>query len=191
MQNRKTKCMLLSRKQHRLQISVSIGEQEVEQVRSYKLLGLTVTEDLAWSTHISNACLRLKSLLGCMYQTFSLAPSKCLDHLYEAVVRPVLEYAAAVWNPPHTVHCKCLERVQSFVARVVSQSWDASSSSLVSKLGWPSLKMCRSLQQLICRRILRGHSVIPAIIFAGILGQQSAYSYRPQPPSCPHSPDIA
>ena len=114
--------MIISRKRCPLDPEIVIGGNKVERVQSYKLLGVTITEDLSWSLHISKVCVRGKSLLGCLYRGFHLAGTMCLAKIYKAVIRPILEYAACVWSPHHRIHQDRLERVQSFAAKVVPPS---------------------------------------------------------------------
>ena len=94
LQLRKTKYMLITRKRYAPNLQVHIEGNVFEKVHTYKLLSVTVSEDLSWSPHISSVCLRSKCLLGCLYRTFNLASPKCLDRIYKAVVRPVLEYTS-------------------------------------------------------------------------------------------------
>ena len=86
----------------------------IEMVTCYKDLGVLVTSDLKWNTHISNVCQRAKRLLGCLYRkVYKQVNSLFLLRLYLAIVRPVLEYASIVWDP-HTQQLKSLESVQKF-----------------------------------------------------------------------------
>ena len=169
LQFKKTKSMVVTRKRQPPDLQVQIGSVMIERVDSFKLLGVTVTSDLSWSTHILQVCVRGKRLLGCMYRQFHLADTRCLSYIYRAVVRPVLEYASCVWDPSHQVHQQRLERVQSFAARIASKcwSWTMPSSTLKQQLGWPTLQDRRTFQQIcVCDRILRGDSLIPSSVFA-------------------------
>ncbi len=166
LQQKKTKFMLITRKRKPPSPRVLLGEVEVERVKSHKLLGVVISEDLSWSLHISQVCLKSKRLLGCLYRTFHLASTTCLTLLYKAVVRPVMEYASCVWSPSHAVHQVRLERVQSFAAKVVTKCWTASPTVLKDSLQWPPLQERRLFQQLcVCNRILRGDSLISSSVF--------------------------
>ena len=43
-----------------------------------------------------------------------MAGFDCLNHVYKAIVRPVLEYGAVVWDTPFKKYQLMLERVQNF-----------------------------------------------------------------------------
>lgn len=158
--------MIISRKKRPPNPIITVGQARIDQVQEYNLLGVTITSDLNWSRHVSNTCLRAKRLLGCMYRTFNLADSKCLSKLYEATVRPILEYASCAWSPPQKgLRCK-LERTQEFAAKIVRKCWSVSPSVLVDQLGWKSLLERRLyIQLLMVDRILRGESILPATLF--------------------------
>lgn len=166
LQLRKTKSLLISRKKLPPPANVLIDGEEVEQVSSYKLLGVWISDDLSWSHHIGAVCMRTKHLLGCLYRSFRLASSDCLNTIYRAVIRPMLEYSASAWSPSHSVHRVRLERVQSFAAKIVSKSWRTSPSALKARLHWPPLHSTRLYQQLcVCNTIIKGNSLIPSSAF--------------------------
>ena len=166
LQTAKTKCMVISRKRSPPAPVIMMGGVQLEQVSRFKLLGVTVSEDLSWAPHVATTCVRAKRLLGCVYRTFGLACKNALSRIYRGVVRPILDYASSVWDPYHAVHRVRLERVQSFAAKIVCKCWQGSATELREGLGWPTLQSRREYQKLcVCRRILCGESLIPASCF--------------------------
>ena len=71
--------------------------------RSYsaKYLGVTITSDLLWKTHINNISVRKPTRLGFLRRNLNLASSKAKTQAYMYLVRPSIEYACTVWDP-HT-----------------------------------------------------------------------------------------
>ena len=65
----KCKCMLLTRKVNTMP-HLFLNNDLIEEVRSYKYLGVTVSTDLKWDMHITSICQRSKKLLGIMYRRF-------------------------------------------------------------------------------------------------------------------------
>ena len=59
----KCKCMLLTRKVSTMP-HLFFNNDLIEEVRSYKYLGVTVSTDLKWDMHITSICQRSKKLPG-------------------------------------------------------------------------------------------------------------------------------
>ena len=75
-----------------------IGNDVIERVNSFKLLGVWIQDNLKWNTHIEEttkkACKRLFYLRECRWANL---PSEVGLTCYKTKIRPVLEYAAPVW----------------------------------------------------------------------------------------------
>ena len=109
----KCKSMTISRKRKpvTLNYSLTLNNSNLEQVESYKYLGLLLTSDLSWSPHISSICLKARKILNLLYRRFySNVSQDVLKQLYLSLVRPHLEYSCHVWS--------ALENVQKFACRI-------------------------------------------------------------------------
>ena len=167
MNARKTKALVISRKRSPPVLHLVLCGTEIEQVSSFRYLGVTIAEDLSWNVHVSGVCSRARRMLGFMYRCFGRgAEPKALEHLFKSLVLPLLDYCSAVWDPVFLNSISKLEKVQSFAARLVTGRWDAPSEELRSSLGWPLLVKRRAYHKLcLCRRILMGGSLIPPTVF--------------------------
>ena len=162
----KVKMMVISRKRHPPTPTIVIKGHQVEQVSSFKLLGVTISADLSWRQHIHGIVSKAKCLLGFLYRVFGSSNRRCLSILYRSAVLPHLDYCSSVWDPPHKTHIQALERVQTFAARLVTNDWAGNGESLRALLGWPKLSTRRQFQKLcLCRRIVTGGSLIPPCFF--------------------------
>ena len=78
---------------------IMINDIPIKRTDTTKLLGVHISSDLTWSTHISkiysNAAKRLYSLI--MLRRAGVPPGDML-HYYVSKVRPVTEYACQVWH---------------------------------------------------------------------------------------------
>ena len=147
----KCKCMIISRKKKPItpQCALILNGNNLEQVKSYKYLGLLLTADLSWSSHISSVCLKARKILGLLYRRFYGNLSQdALKQLYLSLVRPHLEYGCHVWNPHLEKDKKALESVQRFACRIASAHWDESYGSLLELLNLQSLQERRSHARL-------------------------------------------
>jgi hypothetical protein len=68
---RKTKFMLFTNRHNFLpHISVTVADTTIERVNHLKYLGVTLSSDLSWSTHIDIVTRRARRLLGFLYRSF-------------------------------------------------------------------------------------------------------------------------
>ena len=126
-----TKCkfMLISRKRNPVLClkPLQLNGVVLDSVQSFKYLGVMLTSDMSWSTHVSMVCSRARKILGVIYRQFyANATSAVLLQLYLAMVRPHVEYAAAVWSPHLKKDIALIEGVQKFALRMVFGAWGAS-----------------------------------------------------------------
>ena len=67
---------------------------EINIVDNFKLLGVTISSDLTWNTHIDEICAKAsRRLYALRILERSGAPPKDIMCVYSAFIRPVLEYA--------------------------------------------------------------------------------------------------
>ena len=113
----KCKCMLLSRKQISAPPALYFNTQPMEVVQSYKYLGVVVSSDLSWSSHIQLVCTKTKKILGLIYRNFAkyTSDSTVILKMYKVLVLPHLEYAAQVWSPYMVTDIELLERCKGLL----------------------------------------------------------------------------
>ena len=129
--------MTISRKKKPItpQRALTLNNGNLEQVESYKYLGLLLTADLSWSPHISSICLKARRILGLIYRRFYGNVSQdALRQLYLSLVRPHLEYGCQVWNPHLVKDKEALENVQKFACRIATAHWDENYEMLLQFL---------------------------------------------------------
>ena len=79
-----------------------------------RYLGVKVTEDLTWSSHISEVAGKANRTLGFLRRNFKECAREVKAATYTTMVRPVLDYAFTVWDPHQQ---ETLEQVQRRAAR--------------------------------------------------------------------------
>ena len=112
----KCKYMVISRKKVSFKPSspLYLGGQLLECVSSYKYLGVHISSDLSWSQHTQHVCMKAVKMIGLLYRNYyQHLPDTMLFQLYMSLVRPHLEYAAAIWSPSQSDKL-LLEKVQKF-----------------------------------------------------------------------------
>ena len=72
--------MQLTEKLNKIQASYTLEGRVLENVESIKYLGVTITNDLKWTAHISNVCTKANRTLGFLMRTlFSSAHRSSLQ----------------------------------------------------------------------------------------------------------------
>ena len=77
---------------NKIQASYTLEGTVLENVDNIKYLGVTITNDLKWNTHISNICTKANRTLGFLRRTLFSCPQNVKEAAYKGMVRPILEY---------------------------------------------------------------------------------------------------
>ena len=101
MQFNNKKCYILpvTRKRSKIGYDYCLGEDRLSEVKSYPYLGITVSSDLRWKEHVMNVSAKANRTLGFVRRNCYFCTRDAKATAYTALVRPVLEYAAAAWDP--------------------------------------------------------------------------------------------
>ena len=141
----KCNIMQLTRKQIKKinAVNYSLEATVLENIDKIKCLGVTVSKDLKWNTHVfSNVCTKANRTLGFLRRNLPSCPQDIKEMAYEGLVQPVLEYASPVWDPHGIVVQEELEKVQNCAASFVTGNYNFETGSLTSileQLGWEFL----------------------------------------------------
>jgi hypothetical protein len=69
---------------------------ELEQSDGEKDIGVFVDENLSFNTHIQNKVNKANSIMGLIRRTYTYLDEQSFKYLFQALVRPHIEYAEAV-----------------------------------------------------------------------------------------------
>jgi hypothetical protein len=97
-------------------------------------LGVHISSDLKWSTHITKTCNKAGSLLGFLRRNLGSCPPECRRMAYISMIRSVLEYGATVWDPYQQKDIDRLERVQRQSARFIKRDYTSREKGCVTKM---------------------------------------------------------
>ena len=162
----KCNMMQLTRKHlNKIQASYTLEGAVLENVDNIKYLGVTITNDMKWNTHISNSCTKANRTLGFLRRTLFSCPKNVKESAYKGMVCPILEYGSSVWHPHSDKLQEELEKVQNRAARFVTRNYVYETGSMTGILGqlkWESLKKRRKDNRLILLyKGLKGKARIP------------------------------
>ncbi|KAJ8886736.1 hypothetical protein PR048_012948 [Dryococelus australis] len=131
--------------------------QEIEEAAEYKYLGIVLQGDLRWKNQVERVVAKGRRALGMLGRVLNGVSCELLEKAYGTMVRPMLEYAAAVWDVE--VEVQELEKVQRKAAKWVKGRWRRQGqddeegnyrpSVMMKEMGWSSLKDRRKVERLV------------------------------------------
>ena len=132
----------LSRKQNTLPASYSLHGHTLTNTETATYLGVTIQQNLEWDKHIHTITNKANRTLGFLRRNLKIHNKKVKEQAYKTLVRPHLEYAAAVWDPHEKEDIDRIEQVQRRAARWVNNRYRRTSSvnDMLQDLAWPSLQ---------------------------------------------------
>ena len=86
-----------------------------------KLLGVEIQNNLGWDIQVKNMISRASKRLFIFYVLRKYgAPAEDLLAVFQAYIRPILEYACAVWHSALTKHqTHQIERIQKRICKII------------------------------------------------------------------------
>ena len=157
-----TKQTVISHKQGQKFPSVLMNGDELDTSSSFTELGLSLSYNRTWSTHIHSLAKHASQKLGFLARARGFSSSHLLT-TYKSQIRPSLDYCSHVWGgTPKSTLC-LLDKVQSKAIRLINN---------------PNLT--KSLQPLCHRRLVEDLSIFLQILsralFSGVQGDFSSSS---------------
>ena len=117
----KTKEMYISFKQNPAPVPpLIINSNAVERVHSFKILGVRLSDDLSWKSHVNHMHSRATYRLYYLRQLRRCGLSQCdLLAYYRTVIYPILEYACPVWHARLTKGESDIEEIQTCALKII------------------------------------------------------------------------
>ena len=122
-----------------------LNDYEIQRVQSAKYLGLTISGNLSWSTHISGIIGRANSALSFFQRNFGQCTQTIKTKCYQMYIHPICEYAAVIWSPHLQTNIHQIEMIQRKAARLIFNDYSRHSSvtAMLTALDWKSLEKRR------------------------------------------------
>jgi hypothetical protein len=121
------KCQLLrvSKKKKQIITNYLIHGKSLTQTNNAKYLGVIINDKLSWNPHIDEVIKKSNKTLGFIRRNFSKCNKNIKLKCYTTLVRPILEYASAVWDPSTKENIKKLEQIQKRAARFITNEYSS------------------------------------------------------------------
>ena len=163
------KCNVLrvSRAKNPVMFNYSLKEQNLEAVNTAKYLGIDLSNNLTWNSHIDRSVKKANNMENNNRRRRNLrvSNSDTKAAAYKNIVRSNLEYCALTWSPYTTSGKHKLEMVQRLAARYVTNHYHNTSSvtEMLLELDWESLESRRvKIQLTLLYKIINDLVDIPA-----------------------------
>lgn len=141
------KCQVLhiTRDKKPVQFTYKLHGQALSPVTDAKYLGVDLSHNLSWNTHINRITSTANRTLGFIKRNIKTKHENVRSLAYNTLVRPQVEYASSVWSPNTEVNKHKLEMVQRRTIRWVKNDYSRHTSvtDLQNTLGWHTLERRR------------------------------------------------
>ena len=135
-----------------------VGLKETD---SAKYLGVNISRDLSWAKHINQITMKTNNSLKFIKRNIQTNNPKLKESAYKTYVRPLVEYAASVWDPWQKKYINKIEMIQHRAIRYIfnDYSFTSSVSNMLSKLNLPTLEKRRQISSLTMFYKIKHHLV--------------------------------
>ena len=89
------KCQVLAitKKKTTIKKNYNLHDHTLEHVPSAKYLGVTITSDLKWESHVTNISQKANKTIGFLKRNLNISNGKIKEKAYISLVRPTVEYS--------------------------------------------------------------------------------------------------
>ena len=117
---------------------------------SHKHLGVTMSTDLRFKTHVNNILLKFNRTLSPLFPIASLVPRQTLLHIYKMYIQPHIDYCDTIFDCHLTANDKSrLEKAQNRAARLITGTPRRTpTAGLRAELGWTTLHDRRRIHRV-------------------------------------------
>jgi hypothetical protein len=150
-------------------LQLTLNDEVMVQVKSYRYLGVEFDEKLTFSNHSRNIVAKTKRGIGAICSWIRKWASKAvLAEAISKIVLPSLLYAIEAWYPAN-LHCRrSIEGIQKYAARLVLNDFLPSSNyeALLKRLEWkPIYRTVAEKRLMFIKRYMDGEKRLPPDIF--------------------------
>ena len=138
----KTKSMLIGSKGRlkNSKLEVNHNDVPIQQVESFKYLGVTIDQNLKWDNHVALIRSKIARSIGRIQRIKYFLPKRILTLLYFSFVLPHFDYCNVIWGRTSQSNLLKLQRLQNRYARIVLDAdFLTPHKEMLHALGWQSV----------------------------------------------------
>ena len=140
-------------------LDLLLNNTRLDEATDEKILGVKIDKHLKWDQHIDYLINKLNSRICLLKRAKGYLTLHCRKMLYNAIIKPILEYCCTVWGNCSKENLIRLLRIQKRCARLILDAkFSDNSVKLFTKLGWlPIDDIIRSRKLDLLHKISFGH----------------------------------
>jgi len=150
-------------------IKVHLGDTILEQVISYKYLGIDFDHKLSFASQTTRAVTKAKQGIGALCRTLrKWSSSKILNTAISSIAMPALLYGIETWFPPDVTKQIQVLKLQKYAARLLLNNFkeEISLVDLVNQVKWQPIHHIVATRRLLAlRKYLEGTRYIDSEVF--------------------------
>ena len=97
---------------------IIINNQEIERVKEFIFLGITINNNCSWKNHIFTTSKKISKTIGLLNKLKFTLPKYCLKMIYFALIHSYLNYGILLWG----FEAKNIFNLQKKAIRIISKS---------------------------------------------------------------------
>jgi len=113
----KSKALSFTRARMKDPLHYSLGGQRIPEDNCCKYLGIVIRNDLNWADQVNYTVQKAWRALHFVMRIVNKGNKNTKNLAYTSLVRPILEYGAACWDPYRECQISALDRVQNKAAK--------------------------------------------------------------------------
>jgi hypothetical protein len=135
----KSKAISFTRVRVKEPLNYTLRVEKIPEDSSCKYLGIIIRSDLRWGDQVNNTVQKAWRALHFLTRVVKKGNKNTKSVAYKSLVRPILEYGAACWDPYRKCQINSLDRVQNKAAKFVHHT---------GGLDWESLAQRRKIARM-------------------------------------------
>ena len=177
-----SKCQVIrvTRMKQPIPTNYSLHNVKLQSVTSAKYLGVDISSDLSWDSHINRSTTKANQTLGFLRRNIKVKSEQLKSMAYKTLIRPQLEYCSEVWAPYTQNQIDQIESVQRRSARWAKDDFQRTSSvtEMLHSLGWRRLDLRRIDSRLsMMYKITNNLVAIPVEAYLTTLERKSRHNH--------------
>ena len=119
------------------ELDLYLNETKLGEIKDEKLLGVELDKYLKWNNHVEYLIRKLNSRICLLKRAKEHLTIHCRKLLYNAIIKPILEYCCTVWGNCSKENLTRLLKIQKRCARLILNAKHHDNSiKLFTELGW-------------------------------------------------------